>query len=81
MRKSPSLILVQAAWANHYTVQRPGLADLFFDSASEERDHAFKLLSYLRMRGHNELDVLPSALVQSSLHILILQIFILLYFV
>ena len=54
---------VQASWANQYNVQRPGLANLFFDSASEEREHALKLLGYLRMRGHNELDILPSTLV------------------
>jgi len=54
--------LAMASWANQYNVQRPGLANLFFDSASEERHHALKLLGYLRMRGHNELDILPSNL-------------------
>jgi len=54
--------LAMAAWANQYNVQRPGLANLFFDSASEEREHALKLLGYLRMRGHNELDILPSTI-------------------
>ncbi|XP_057367302.1 ferritin heavy chain-like [Daphnia carinata] len=54
--------LAMGAWANHYSVQRPGLADFFFDSASEEREHGLKLLGYLRMRGHNELDILPSSL-------------------
>jgi ferritin heavy chain len=55
--------LLQGAWANHYAVQRPGLANFFFDSASEEREHGLKLLGYLRMRGHNDLDILPSSLV------------------
>lgn len=54
--------LAMGAWANHYSVQRPGLANFFFDSASEEREHGLKLLGYLRMRGHNELDILPSSL-------------------
>lgn len=54
---------MQGAWANHYSVQRAGLADMFFESAAEERHHAFTLLGYLRMRGHNELDVLPDSLV------------------
>ncbi|XP_028138872.2 ferritin subunit isoform X1 [Diabrotica virgifera virgifera] len=33
------------------TINRPGFADLFFDAASEEREHAIKLIHYLLMRG------------------------------
>ena len=62
--------IFQAAWANQYNVQRPGLANLFFDSASEEREHALKLLGYLRMRGHNELDILPSTIVRKEEHLI-----------
>ncbi|XP_037076599.1 ferritin subunit-like [Pollicipes pollicipes] len=35
-------------------VNRPGISDMFFDHAGEERGHAFKLADYLLMRGdHN----------------------------
>ncbi|PNF21994.1 Ferritin subunit [Cryptotermes secundus] len=33
------------------TVNRPGFAKMFFESASEERQHAIKIISYLLMRG------------------------------
>lgn len=33
------------------TINRPGFAHLFFEAASEERQHAIKLISYLLMRG------------------------------
>ncbi|XP_025190849.1 ferritin subunit [Melanaphis sacchari] len=33
------------------TVNRPGFAKIFFESASEERDHAIKIIGYLLMRG------------------------------
>lgn len=32
-------------------INRPGFAKLFFEAASEERQHAIKLISYLLMRG------------------------------
>ncbi|XP_030753117.1 ferritin subunit-like [Sitophilus oryzae] len=32
-------------------VNRPGFAKLFFEAASEEREHAIKLIHYLLMRG------------------------------
>lgn len=32
-------------------MNRPGFAKIFFDSASEERDHAIKIIGYLLMRG------------------------------
>jgi ferritin heavy chain len=33
------------------SINRPGFAKLFFESASEEREHAIKLIHYLLMRG------------------------------
>lgn len=33
------------------TINRPGFAKLFFEAASEERQHAIKLIEYLLMRG------------------------------
>lgn len=33
------------------TINRPGFAKMFFESASEEREHAMKIISYLLMRG------------------------------
>lgn len=33
------------------TINRPGFARFFFEAASEERQHAIKLISYLLMRG------------------------------
>lgn len=32
-------------------INRPGFANLFFKAASEEREHAIKLIEYLLMRG------------------------------
>ncbi|XP_067003848.1 ferritin heavy chain [Anabrus simplex] len=39
------------------TVNRPGFAKMFFESANEEREHAFKIIKYLLMRGKNVADV------------------------
>jgi len=33
-------------------INRPGFANLFFTAASEEREHAIKLIHYLSMRGN-----------------------------
>jgi len=33
------------------SVNRPGIAGIFFDHAGEEREHAFKLADYLSLRG------------------------------
>lgn len=33
------------------SVNRPGFAKMFFEAASEEREHAYKLIEYLSMRG------------------------------
>lgn len=43
--------LAMGAHFSRDTVNRPGFAKLFFESASEERQHAMKLISYLLMRG------------------------------
>lgn len=40
-----------AAYFNQDTVNRPGYAKFFFDAASEEREHAKKLIEYLQKRG------------------------------
>ncbi|KAK9722029.1 Ferritin-like domain [Popillia japonica] len=47
------------------TVNRPGFAKMFFDAASEEREHAIKLISYLLMRGELTTDV--SSLIKTVL--------------
>ena len=38
-------------------MNRPGFAHHFFKSASEERDHAIKLIEYLLMRGQLTKDI------------------------
>lgn len=40
-----------AAYFSQDNVNRPGFAKLFFEAASEEREHAHKLIEYLSMRG------------------------------
>lgn len=44
-------------------INKPGFAKTFFDAASEERQHAIKLISYLLMRG--ELTSKVSELIKS----------------
>jgi len=39
------------------TVNRPGFSEFFFKSASEEREHAIKVIEYLLMRGQLTSDV------------------------
>ncbi|XP_055384863.1 ferritin subunit [Condylostylus longicornis] len=43
--------LAMGAHFSRDTVNRPGFADFFFDSAKEEREHAQHLIDYLTMRG------------------------------
>lgn len=43
--------LAMAAHFSKDTINRPGFAHMFFDAASEEREHGIKLISYLLMRG------------------------------
>ncbi|CAH1373224.1 hypothetical protein MTP99_014648 [Tenebrio molitor] len=49
--------LAMGAHFSKDTINRPGFAKMFFDSASEERQHAIKLISYLLMRGELISDV------------------------
>jgi len=49
--------LAMAAHFSRDSVNRPGFAQHFFKSASEERDHAIKLIEYLLMRGQLTKDI------------------------
>lgn len=49
--KASMQYLAMGAHFSKDTVNRPGFAKLFFNAASEEREHAIKLISYLLMRG------------------------------
>lgn len=42
--------LAMGAFFSQDTINRPGFAKFFFHSASEEREHATKLIEYLLMR-------------------------------
>ncbi|KAJ8979919.1 hypothetical protein NQ317_003661 [Molorchus minor] len=52
------------------TVNRPGFAKFFFKAASEEREHAIKIISYLLMRG--ELTSKVSDLIKKKCKLLII---------
>ena len=41
----------QGAHFSRDSINRPGFAKMFFESASEEREHAMKIIAYLLMRG------------------------------
>uniref|UniRef100_A0A6B2E7V2 Ferritin n=1 Tax=Phlebotomus kandelakii TaxID=1109342 RepID=A0A6B2E7V2_9DIPT len=43
--------MAMAAYFSRDTVNRPGFAKHFFESSSEEREHANKLIEYLLVRG------------------------------
>lgn len=55
--KAAMQYLAMAAHFSRDTINRPGFAKMFFESASEEREHAIKLISYLLMRGELTSDV------------------------
>ncbi|CAH0559567.1 unnamed protein product [Brassicogethes aeneus] len=55
--KASMQYLAMGAYFSRDTVNRPGFAKMFFQSASEERDHAIKLISYLLMRGELTRDI------------------------
>jgi len=59
--------LAMAAHFSRDTVNRPGFAKLFFEAASEEREHAIKLIDYLLMRG--ELVSNVSKLIRMSINV------------
>ncbi|XP_046385607.1 ferritin subunit [Ischnura elegans] len=46
--------LAMGSHFSQYDVNRPGFAKYFFESASEEREHAIKFISYLLMRVASE---------------------------
>jgi ferritin heavy chain len=46
-----SWLILQGSHFLQDTVNRPGFAKFFLESASEERQHALKLIEYLLMRG------------------------------
>ncbi|KAL1460742.1 hypothetical protein WDU94_012694 [Cyamophila willieti] len=55
VQKELNASLTYLAMGAHFSrdcVNRPGFAKYFFDSASEERQHAIKFISYLTMRGN-----------------------------
>jgi len=49
--KASMQYLAMGAHFSRDVINRPGFAQLFFNAATEERDHAIKLISYLLMRG------------------------------
>lgn len=49
--------LAMGAHFSRDTVNRPGFAKHFFEAASEERQHAIKLIEYLLMRGELTSDI------------------------
>lgn len=54
IKKEVTASLKYLSMAAHFSkdsVNRPGFAKLFFEAASEEREHAYKLIEYLSMRG------------------------------
>lgn len=50
VRASLEYLKYGAYWSMD-NVNRPGFAKFFFESASEEREHAIKLIEYMNMRG------------------------------
>jgi len=61
--KAALTYLAMGAHFSRDTINRPGFAKLFFEAASEEREHAIKIISYLLMRG--ELTSEVSKLIQN----------------
>ncbi|CAG9864000.1 unnamed protein product [Phyllotreta striolata] len=49
--KASMQYMAMGAYFAKDVVNRPGVSEMFFKSASEERDHAIKLIHYLLMRG------------------------------
>jgi len=49
--KAAVTYMAMGAHFSRDTINRPGFAKLFFEAASEEREHAIKIISYLLMRG------------------------------
>ncbi|KAF5301826.1 hypothetical protein FQA39_LY10611 [Lamprigera yunnana] len=57
--------LAMGAHFSKDTINRPGFAKFFFNAASEERQHALKLIGYLLMRG--ELTMKVNKLIKKSI--------------
>jgi len=57
--------LAMGAHFSRDTINRPGFAKMFFEAASEERQHAMKLITYLLMRG--ELSSSVSSLIKKHI--------------
>ncbi|KAK9300072.1 hypothetical protein QLX08_007114 [Tetragonisca angustula] len=55
--KAAMTYLAMGAHFARDTVNRPGFSKFFFESASEEREHAIKIIEYLLMRGQLTDDV------------------------
>lgn len=58
IRMSTSInVSLQGAHFARDTVNRPGFSKFFFEAASEEREHAIKIIEYLLMRGELKSDI------------------------
>lgn len=69
--------LAMGAHFSRDMINRPGFAKLFFEAASEERQHAMKLISYLLMRG--ELASSVSNLIKKHVSIIFLVVCLIIY--
>lgn len=49
--------LAMGSYFSRASVNRPGFSKMFFGSASEEREHSMKLVSYLLTRGELTTDL------------------------
>ena len=49
--------LSMGAYFARDTINRPGFSKFFFEAASEEREHAIKIIEYLLMRGELSSDI------------------------
>jgi len=63
--KASMQYMAMAAHFSKDSINRPGFAKIFFEAASEEREHAIKLIHYLLMRG--ELTSSVSNMIKKSL--------------
>ncbi|XP_075989408.1 ferritin 1 heavy chain [Anticarsia gemmatalis] len=72
IKKEVGASLQYLAFGAHFSkdvVNRPGFAKLFFEAASEEREHAMKLIEYLLMRGELTTDVTNLIQIKQDLQI------------
>lgn len=75
------IYLAMGAHFSRDTINRPGFAKFFFDSAAEEREHGLKLIEYLLMRGQltgkdNDLTKLITVEVSENFNLILRFIFI-----